>query len=286
MNIVLKGVIPPNTMTQNVPVIEAVNNNNFGERSEATDVWEAQWNNFGKLPLTFIPKFNMALAEFIVKQTGTKGTFPEVLRQKGGIHSYECFVMVFNHPYPKILKVLGGKVPRDYEKDIVKCIALACFLKLPEFSILGNHQTPEYATFKQSEWIDHLSNHCRTLTNDFRKKLNIHSTYEKNLKNECMRICHLSSKPSSKKRRIKTSSLGEVQRNLIKTPSANQSTSDQSTPRVATDDIPDTPDSTKADKTARNMVDDKAFEEENIEEKELLPHSPHSSNGRKCAPGR
>jgi hypothetical protein len=47
-------------------------------RSEGTDAWESQWNDCGKLP-SFMPEFNVALAEFIVKQAGTDETFPACL---------------------------------------------------------------------------------------------------------------------------------------------------------------------------------------------------------------
>jgi hypothetical protein len=39
---------------------------------------------FGELP-AIIPEFNVALAKSIIKQTGTKVTFPETLHQEGGI---------------------------------------------------------------------------------------------------------------------------------------------------------------------------------------------------------
>jgi hypothetical protein len=120
-------------MTQHeIPIPETVNEDDDDEesvnKSEATDEWEAQWQDFGQLPSALIPEFNVALAKFIVNQTGTDKTFPEVLQREGGIHSYERFFDVFNRPNPKILEILGGKVGTEYEQDIVKCIALANFL--------------------------------------------------------------------------------------------------------------------------------------------------------------
>jgi hypothetical protein len=47
-------------------------------KSEDSDVWESKWDDFGKL-LAIMPEFNVALAEFIVQQTGTKVTFPDTL---------------------------------------------------------------------------------------------------------------------------------------------------------------------------------------------------------------
>jgi hypothetical protein len=48
------------------------------------DEWESKWNDFGTLPLQIIPEFNVALAKFIFKFTGTKTSFPEMLLQGGG----------------------------------------------------------------------------------------------------------------------------------------------------------------------------------------------------------
>jgi hypothetical protein len=70
-------------------------------RSDATEAWESQWEDFGDLP-SHIPEFNVALAEFIMKQTGTKLIFPEVLCQEEGIHSYARFIMVYlTDPTPR-----------------------------------------------------------------------------------------------------------------------------------------------------------------------------------------
>jgi hypothetical protein len=77
----LKGVIHPITMAQTELMTEMLNKDDT--ESETTEVWEAQWNDFGALPQ--IPEFNVALAEFIVQQAGTKTSFPEILHQVGGI---------------------------------------------------------------------------------------------------------------------------------------------------------------------------------------------------------
>jgi hypothetical protein len=51
--------------------------------SETTEEnWEAHWYDYGSLPDT-VPKFNVALAEFLVKQAGVDETFPAILRQEG-----------------------------------------------------------------------------------------------------------------------------------------------------------------------------------------------------------
>jgi hypothetical protein len=46
-------------------------------------------------------------------------------------------------------------VANTYEKEIIKCIALAKFLNIPEFTILGADGVPEYSDFKQEE--EHLN---------------------------------------------------------------------------------------------------------------------------------
>jgi hypothetical protein len=74
-------------MTQHeIPISETVNEDDDDEesatKSDTTDEWEAQWQDFGQLPSTLIPEFNVALAEFIVNQTGTSRTFPEILRKE------------------------------------------------------------------------------------------------------------------------------------------------------------------------------------------------------------
>jgi hypothetical protein len=198
-------------------------------RSENTDVWEAQWDDFGELPST-IPEFNVALSDFIVKQLGTPTTFPQVLRKEGGIHSYARFTTVFNRPSPKIIKILGGKVSTIHESALVKCIAMANFLKILEFSILGKDDVPEYTDFNQDTWNEYVSDHLKPLTIEFRRELNTHRTYEQSLKEEYIQACNLGSKQSSK------------------TSSANTMTSDQSTPRVTTG-IP----VATADPTARKL---------------------------------
>jgi hypothetical protein len=168
-------VTPTNTMTQNVPVVETVNKDDeevSDPKSETTDDWESQWHDFGELPVTLISEFNVALAEFLVKQIGSQEKFPEIIRKEGGIHSYKRLVTVFNRPCPKIFEILGGRVSRKYEMELVKCIALASFLKLPEFAILGTDDVPEYRDFKQDAWTNFLANNHRTLTNEYRKELN------------------------------------------------------------------------------------------------------------------
>jgi hypothetical protein len=69
-------------------------------------------------------------------------------------------------------------VSTNQEKEIVKCIAMATFLRLPEYSILGSDGIPEYANFNQEEWIDHLSDIRRAITCEFHQALNIHVAYE------------------------------------------------------------------------------------------------------------
>jgi hypothetical protein len=163
-------------MVQTEPVVEMVDEGDTGSETPE-DKWESQWNDFGALPL-FIPEFNVALAKFIIKFTGTKTSFPEIMRQEGGVRLYEQFVKVFDYPYPKILQILGGKVSTNHEKEIVKCIALATFLMLPEYSVLGSDGIPEYADFNQEEWMDHLSDNRRAITYKFCQALNIHVAYE------------------------------------------------------------------------------------------------------------
>jgi hypothetical protein len=162
-------------MVRTVPV-EMVNKEDEESevRSDATKVWESQWDDFGDLP-SFIPKFNVALTEFIIKQTGTKEIFPEVLRQEGGIHSYERFITVFNQPSSKIIELLRAKVSTEHQNNITRCIGLARFLAIPEFTILGANSIPEYLDFKIDAWADYLSDHRRNLNNEFRQELNTQS---------------------------------------------------------------------------------------------------------------
>jgi IS1 family transposase len=131
-------------MVRPVPV-ETVNEDDEESevRSDATEAWESQWEDFGNLP-SHITEFNVALAEFIIKQTGTKLIFPEVLCQEGRIHSYERFIIVLKRPYSKIIELLGGKVSTEHENGII----LARFLSLREFTILGTDNVPAYSNFK------------------------------------------------------------------------------------------------------------------------------------------
>jgi hypothetical protein len=137
-------------MTQTEPGVETVNEDNTA--SDTTEVFEAQWNDFGALPQ--IPEFNVALAEFIVQRAATETSFPEILRQEGGIRSYERFIKILASPFPTILQILGGLVSTMYEKEIVECIALATFLTDPEHTILGVDGVPEYADFDLKGWQD------------------------------------------------------------------------------------------------------------------------------------
>jgi hypothetical protein len=111
-------------------------------------------------------------------------SFPETLRQEGGIRSYERFIKVFNSSNAKILQTLGGKVASTYGREIINCIALAKFLNNTEFTILGVDRVPEYSVFKQEEWFEYLADHSRSLTYEFRQTLNIQVTYEGNSKVE------------------------------------------------------------------------------------------------------
>jgi hypothetical protein len=155
------------------------------EEASATteENWEAQWYDYGSLPDT-VPDFNVALAEFIIKQAGVDESFPSTLRQEGGIRSFERFVKVFTYSIPKLIEILGGKVSIGCEKDIVHCIALALFLETSGNSILGTDLVPEYTDFKQNDWFDYLSDNRRKLTNDFRQQLNTHVLYEENSRKE------------------------------------------------------------------------------------------------------
>jgi hypothetical protein len=78
-------------------------------------------------------------------------------------------------------------VSTEHENGIIHCIALARFLLLPEFTILGIDDVPEYSDFKTDAWTDYLSDTRRNLTNEFRQELNTHSIYEKNSKKEYVR---------------------------------------------------------------------------------------------------
>ncbi len=109
----------------------------------------------------------MALADFIIKQTQAKQTFPELLRTEGGIHSYERFFNVFNRPLSKIIEILGGRISTEWEKAIVMSIALANFLKIPEHMITDFEQIPEYTNFHTPDWADYLADNRRTLTNEY-----------------------------------------------------------------------------------------------------------------------
>ncbi len=59
---------------------------NEGDKNDAAEAvsittdkdWEAQWDDYGSLPDT-VPEFNVALAEFLVKQAGVNETFPTIL---------------------------------------------------------------------------------------------------------------------------------------------------------------------------------------------------------------
>jgi hypothetical protein len=71
-------------MTWNVPKMVEEGDKGSEPKSEDYDIWESKWLDFGGFP-AIIPEFNVALAEFIIKQTGTKVIFPETLHQEGGI---------------------------------------------------------------------------------------------------------------------------------------------------------------------------------------------------------
>ena len=45
----------------------------------------------------------------------------------------------------------------NYEKEIVKCIALAAFLNTTEHTIPGNDGVPEYDDFDVESWQDYLA---------------------------------------------------------------------------------------------------------------------------------
>ncbi len=189
------------TQSENIPetVLEGDEDVEEASKSEASDDWDAQWQDFGELPSSLIPEFNVALADFIIKQTQGRRTFPEALRTEGGIHSYERFINVFNRPYPKIIGILGGKVSTDWEKEIVMSIALANFLKIPDQTITDFEEIPEYTDFRTLDWSDYLADNRRTLTNEYRQALNTHSVYENNSRKEYALARSLSSGSKSSK---------------------------------------------------------------------------------------
>ena len=82
-----------------------------GDNASATTEgnWEARWYDYGTLPDT-VPEFNVALAKFLFKQAGVHKSCPEILRQEGGVHSYQRFVKVFNYSFPKLIEILGGGI--------------------------------------------------------------------------------------------------------------------------------------------------------------------------------
>jgi hypothetical protein len=75
--------------------------------------------------------------------------------------------MVFNCPYIKLIEVLGGKASTTNKGNLVRGIALICFLKLPENNLLGADGVPEYTDFKRNEWSEYFSNNGRTLIAEF-----------------------------------------------------------------------------------------------------------------------
>jgi hypothetical protein len=80
-------------------------------------------------------------------------------------------------------------VASTYEKEIIKCIALAKFLNIPEFTILGSDGVPKYSDSKQEEWLEYLADDCWLLTHDFCQMLNLHVTYEGNSKAKYIKAC-------------------------------------------------------------------------------------------------
>jgi hypothetical protein len=91
---------------------------NEDDVSKDADDWESDWNDYGKLP-TFIPDFNVALSDYIIKKGGVKASFPEGLRKEGGVRSIEHFIKVFTSSFTMILDLLGGRVSTTHQKDIV-----------------------------------------------------------------------------------------------------------------------------------------------------------------------
>jgi hypothetical protein len=73
-------------------------------------------------------------------------------------------------------------VSTEHQNGIICCIALARFLALQEFTILGTDGIPEYLDFQKDAWTDYLSDLQRNLTNKFRQELSTHSIYKKNSK--------------------------------------------------------------------------------------------------------
>jgi hypothetical protein len=130
--------------------------------------------------------------------------------------------MVFNHPYSKIIEMLGGKASTENESGLINCIALTNFLMEPEFTILGADLEPEYGDFKQDDWVTFRADNCTAVFNEYRQALNTNQTYEMNLKSKCIRACSLCSKSSSKTKAHKIGSKANSHAsNASKTPSVS-----------------------------------------------------------------
>jgi hypothetical protein len=152
--------------------------------SEDADDWGSQWDDFGTLPSTILPDFNVAFAEFIIGQAVVSASFHKMIRQEGGIHSFACFCKVFASPFPRILDMFGGKIATTYQMELVQCIALACFLALAEHDIVSTDGNPEYSDFHIEDWLDYLSIHGRRLLNEFRQEITTRIAYEAQSKSE------------------------------------------------------------------------------------------------------
>jgi hypothetical protein len=158
-----------------------------------------------------VPRTNEAFAEFIMRQATVDAAFVLLIRDEGGIYSFDSFLTAFNEQIPTIIEMFGTELMAHSRTgiDVMSAINLAHFLKTCD--IIDDAGIPDYAYFNknhQSAWCSYRTQHRRSIKTHFQKALKrlLHEEAKDNKDYESVGSPSLSSKPRKDSERTDSSS--------------------------------------------------------------------------------
>ena len=121
-----------------------------------------------------VPRTNEAFAEFIIRQATVDAAFVLLIRDEGGIYSFDFFLTAFNEQIPTIIEMFGTELMAHSRTgiDVMSAINLAHFLKTCD--IRDDAGIPDYAYFSknhQASWCSNRTQHQRAIKTHFQKAL-------------------------------------------------------------------------------------------------------------------
>ena len=155
-----------------------------------------------------VPRTNEAFAEFIMRQATVDAAFVLLIRDEGGIYSFDSFLTAFNEQIPTIIEMFGTELMAHSRTgiDVMSAINLAHFIKTCD--IIDDAGIPDYAYFNknhQSAWCSYRTQHRRSIKTHFQKALK-RLLHEEAKDYESVGSPSLSSKPRKDSERTDSSS--------------------------------------------------------------------------------